>query len=241
MKLIAAASLLAIAVSSAADARPLTIDDVTTLSRVGAPATSADGRWLVWAQRETDMVANRGRYDLWRLDLSKRGAKPEQLVAEPDVDENDPQIVGATVYYTANKGGLDAVWAVGIDGADPRKLTGFGGGFNGFRVAPTGDKLVVWADRKPGAPTLAPALEKKDPNAGGGRTYDQLFVRHWDTWGDGSRQQLFVLPLGPDGAPGDGVAVGRGLVGDSPSKPMGGGEEIAWSPDGRTLYFALRR
>jgi dipeptidyl aminopeptidase/acylaminoacyl peptidase len=31
-----------------------------------------------------------------------------------------------------------------------------------------------------------------------------------------------------------------GLVGDTPSKPFGGGEEIAFSPDGRTLFFALR-
>lgn len=30
------------------------------------------------------------------------------------------------------------------------------------------------------------------------------------------------------------------LVGDSPSKPFGGAEEIAWSADGKTLFFALR-
>ena len=30
------------------------------------------------------------------------------------------------------------------------------------------------------------------------------------------------------------------LVGDTPSKPYGGGEELAWSPDSRTVYFALR-
>ena len=240
MKLFAAASLLALAAAFPANARPLTIDDVTMLSRVGAPVTSADGRWLVWAQRETDLAANKGRYDLWRLDMTKRRAKPEPLAAEADVNENDPQIVGSTVYFTSNKGGDDAVWAIGIDGSNPRKLTGFQGGLGGFKVAPTGDKIVVWADRKPGAPSLAPALEKKDPNAGGGRTYDQLFVRHWDTWADGNRQQLFVLRLGADGAPGDGVAVVGKLVGDAPSKPFGGAEEVTWSPDGRTLYFALR-
>jgi dipeptidyl aminopeptidase/acylaminoacyl peptidase len=240
MKLFAPASLLALAAAFSANARPLTIDDVTMLSRVGAPVTSPDGRWLVWAQRETDLAANKGRYDLWRLDLTRRGAKPEPLAAEADVNENDPQIVGSTVYYTSNKGGDDAVWAIGLDGSSPRKLTGFQGGFNGFKVAPTGDKLVIWADRKPGAPSLAPAMDKKDPNAGGGRTYDQLFVRHWDTWADGTRQQLFVLPLGADGAPGDGVTVVGTLIGDTPSKPFGGAEEVSWSRDGRTLYFALR-
>ena len=44
-----------------------------------------------------------------------------------------------------------------------------------------------------------------------------------------------------DGRPqGAGTPVAPGLAGDSPSKPFGGAEELAWSPDGRTLYFTLR-
>lgn len=237
--LLAATALLSAAAVPAA-ARQLTIEDVTMLSRVSAPTVSKDGRWLVWQQRETDLAANRGRYDLWRLDLSRRGAQPERLAAEADVNETSPQILGDTVYFQSDKGGDDAVWAVPVTGGAPRKLTGFQGGFGGFKVAPTGDKILIWADRKPGAPSLAPAMEKKDPNAGSARVYDQLFVRHWDTWADGNRSQLFVLPLGADGAPGDGVAITGALIGDTPSKPFGGGEEVAWSPDGRTVYFALR-
>ena len=243
-KLLLASALLApavLGVSAPAAARQLTIADVTMLRRIGAPAASKDGRWLVWAQRETDLAADRGRYDLYRLDLTKRGAKPEPLLAEPDVNENEPQIVGDTVYFTSDKGGGDgAVWAMPVAGGAARKVTGFQGGFGGFKVSPDASKLLVWADRKPGAPSLAPAMEKKDANAGSGRTYDQLFVRHWDSWADGTRSQLFVLPLTPAGAPGDGRAIVGQLVGDAPSKPFGGAEEVAWSPDSRTIYFALR-
>lgn len=243
MKILPSASLAALALASApASARQITIDDVVSLSRVSSPAVSKDGRWLVWEQRETDLEADRGRFDLWRLDLTKKGAKPERLVAETDVNESAPQFSadGATVYYQSDKGGDDAVWSVPVTGGAARKLTGFQGGFGGFKVAPTGDKLVIWADRKPGAPSLAPAVEKKDPKAGAGRTYDQMFVRHWDTWANGDRSQLFVLPLTADGAAGDGVAVVGALIGDAPSKPYGGGEEVSWSADGKTLYFALR-
>ena len=241
MKRIIAATLLATAVTLSINAAPafarqLTIADVTMLSRVGAPTMSKDGRWLVWAQREIDLAVDRGRYDLWRLDLSRTGAAPEKLAADAKLDENDPQIVGATVFFSAD----DAIWSVPVTGGTPRRLTNFKGGFNGFKVAPTADRLVVWADRKPGAPTLEPAAEKKDPLAGSARTYDQLFVRHWDTWADGTRSQLFVLPLTGAGAPGNGVAIQGALVGDAPSKPFGGAEEVSWSPDGRTVYFALR-
>jgi dipeptidyl aminopeptidase/acylaminoacyl peptidase len=243
MKTILSASVLAIAAAATpAAARQLTIDDVISLSRVSSPVSSADGRWLVWQQRETDVAANRGRFDLWRLDLSSKGAKPEKLAAEADVNETSPQMSadGRTIYYQSDKGGDDAVWSIGVDGSNARKLTGFQGGFGGFKVAPGGDKILVWADRKPGAPSLAPALVKKDPAAGEGRTYDHLFVRHWDTWSSGDRSQLFVLPLGADGAPGDGMAIGGALIGDAPSKPFGGAEEVDWSADGKTVYFALR-
>src|SRR5204862_18358 len=234
MKALLAVSLLASAaiVAAPAVARPLTIDDVTMLSRVGAPTVSKDGRWLVWAQRETDLAGNKGRFALWRLDLSRRGAQPAKLSADSSANENDPQIVGDTVYFSSDKGGEDAIWAMPVAGGTPRRITDFKGGFNGFKVAPSGDRLVVWADRKPGAPSLEPASEKKDPNAGEGRVYDRLFVRHWDTWADGTRSQLFVLPLSASGAPGNGTAIVGALVGDTPSKPMGGGEEIAWAPDG---------
>ncbi|HEX8421517.1 MAG TPA: S9 family peptidase [Sphingomonas sp.] len=242
MKHLIAAGLLALAIAEPASARQLTIDDVTMLSRIAAPAASSDGHWLVWQQRETDLAADRGRTDLWRLDLTRKGAKPERLVADADVNEAAPQFSrdGKTVYFQSDKGGDDAIWAVAVAGGEPRKLTGFQGGFAGFKVAPTDDRILVWADRTPGAPSLAPALEKKDPNAGAARVYDQLFVRHWDAWADGNRSQLFVLPLTADGAPGDGVAVSRTLIGDAPSKPFGGGEEVSWSADGRTIYFALR-
>ncbi len=237
MRMLLSASLLTLAlVSAPASARPLTIEDLTTLSRVGSPTVSADGRWLVWAQREADIDANRGRFDLWRLDLARTGAAPQKLLADPQMDENDPQIVGTTVYFSAD----DAIWSVPVTGGTPRKLTNFAGGFNGFKVAPTADRLVVWADRRPGAPSLEPAMVKKRADAGSGRTYDQLFVRHWDTWADGTRSQLFVLPLTSAGARGNGHAIVGSLVGDTPSKPFGGAEEVSWSPDGKTIYFAMR-
>ena len=54
------------------------------------------------------------------------------------------------------------------------------------------------------------------------------------------RSRIFTFPM-VDGRPqGAGTPVAPNLVGDSPSKPFGGAEEIAWSPDGRTLYFTLR-
>jgi dipeptidyl aminopeptidase/acylaminoacyl peptidase len=231
---------LAARTSGSASARQITIDDVTMLSRVSAPTVSADGHWLVWVQRETDLAANKGRYDLWKLDLSRRDSRPVKLLATPNADENNPQIVGDTVYFMSDENGEDAVWAVPTTGGVPNRLTDFKGGFNGFKVAPTRDRIVVWAHRSAGVATLEPTAQAAAPQPSAVRVYDHLFVRHWDTWADGSRQQLFVLPLSQMGAPGNGKAIAGTLIGDTPSKPFGGAEEVSWSPDGRSIYFAMR-
>ncbi len=68
-----------------------------------------------------------------------------------------------------------------------------------------------------------------------------MFVRHWDTWVEpGTRSRIYSFPLAKGRLQGGGVRVTGNLVGDTPSKPFGGGEEIDLSADGRTVYFALR-
>jgi dipeptidyl aminopeptidase/acylaminoacyl peptidase len=236
---LAAFGLLAGFGAQTVQARPLTIDDVVSFARIGSADVSPDGHWLVWDQRETDLAANRGRTDVWRLDLTRKGAAPEKLVADPSVNESSPTFSpdGRWVYFLSDKGGHGNVWRVAATGGAASAVT-IDQDIGGFRLSPAGDRLVVWADRPVGARTLAdtkPATT--DSNA---RVYDQLFVRHWDTWADGQRSQLFVLAIKDGVAAGSGVALTGGLVGDTPSKPFGDGSEIAWSRDGRTVYFALR-
>jgi dipeptidyl aminopeptidase/acylaminoacyl peptidase len=122
------------------------------------------------------------------------------------------------------------------------QASNFGGDVSGFRIAPSGDRLVVWADRNVLCPDLecAGASLPAKPE-GSARGYDQLFVRHWDTWAEPNvRSRLFGFAVHEGKLGGPGVALTGSLAGDTPSKPFGGADEVAFSPDGRTVYFALR-
>jgi dipeptidyl aminopeptidase/acylaminoacyl peptidase len=222
-------------------ARPFTPQDMVSLSRVSSPQVSPDGRWLVWQQRETDLAANKGRNDLWRLDLKAKAATPEKFASLADANETDPAFGrDGTLYFLSDrKDGKSAVWRIGMAGGAAAPVTG-DYDVSGFKVSPTGDAILLWADRPVGAKSLAEEQPAKAKDAGSGRTYDQLFVRHWDAWADGQRSQLFVVPIANGTASGPGHAIEGALIGDTPSKPMGGGEEIAWNADGKTVYFALR-
>ena len=82
--LLASLAALALAQAPAAFARPMTATDLATLRRLGAPAVSPDGNWAVYQLRETDLEANRGRTDLWLLDLRRPGAEPVKIASTCD-------------------------------------------------------------------------------------------------------------------------------------------------------------
>jgi dipeptidyl aminopeptidase/acylaminoacyl peptidase len=247
--LLAGLAALALLPATAAAARPMTANDLVMMRRVGAPAVSPDGRWLVYQLRETDLAANRGRTDLYLLDLSRPGAEAVRIASTPEHNEHDPRFAadGRFLYYLSNASGADQIWrvALGARGAEgrPERVTDVADGISGFLLSPSGDRVAVWADRNIACQDLTCA-NVSAPAAGQGsaRAYDEIFVRHWDTWGTPNVfSRVFVMPM-VDGRPqGAGVAVSPGLVGHAPTRPFGGAEELAWAPDGRTLFFTLRR
>ncbi|HEX8216332.1 MAG TPA: S9 family peptidase, partial [Allosphingosinicella sp.] len=233
-------SALALA-PAAASARPMTATDLASMRRIAAPSVSPDGRWLVYQLRETDLAANRGRTDLWLLDMATPGAQPFRLMTSPEFNESSPVFSVLGVYFISNRSGVDQLW-LKRGRETPEQLTDVPGGISGFSLSPAGDRIAIWADRNMACADLACAnVPAAEQGRGSARVYDEGFVRHWDAWAEPNvRSRIFTFPLVNGRPTGGGVPVAPRLVGDSPSKPFGGAEEIAWSADGRTLYFTLR-
>jgi dipeptidyl aminopeptidase/acylaminoacyl peptidase len=137
-------------------------------------------------------------------------------------------------------GGQEQLFRMAIGGA-PVRVSNFTGDIGGFKLAPRGNRLVVWADRDLRCADFNCAGLPEKTKTGSGRTYDQLFIRHWDTWAEpGVKSRLFGFAVEEGRLAGNGIPLTGNLVGDTPSKPFGGAEELALSPDGSALFFALR-
>lgn len=238
-KLLLAAGIASLAVSPAL-ARPMTAIDLQSMRRLGSPDVSPDGHWALFTISTTDWDKNRRVNTLHLLDLTRPGGKPRAVAG---VAKAHDAVFGAdgSLWFLMPVGEQDQLFRM-IIGAKPVQVSHFKGDVGGFKIAPSGTEAVVWADRDLRCADLNCTDLAKQSDIGSGRTYDQLFIRHWDTWvKPGVRSRLFAFPVVAGRLSGAGIPVEGNLVGDTPSKPFGGGEEIAFSPDGRTLYFALRQ
>ena len=231
--------------AQAAD-RPFEVRDLANLDRVSSPALSPDGRKVVFAVRETDFEANRGRTSLWIRDLTTRDLAPPRRFTAEGLNVNSPAFSadGSTVYFLSAKSGSQQVWAQPVAGGDARQVSDYPLDVGGYLLSPDGKAVALAFEVYTDCPTLACTKDRlavAAANKARGVVYDKLFIRHWDTWADGRRNQVFAARFGVDGGLVDEPAkVTRGIDGDVPSKPFGGMEDVAWAPDGKSLAFSVR-
>jgi dipeptidyl aminopeptidase/acylaminoacyl peptidase len=266
--LIAAAPLAAqTSVDAAADAgamalpglskSPMTARDLITMPRLGAPTVTRDGRYAVYSVTYTDpgTLARAPKHFL--LDLSAPGSSPVEI----DLGLGGSSLAfGPDDYlYFLSSDHPDEkaeprtrLWKVALEASGnvtgPMLVADFEGtDIAGYKLAPTGDKLAVWAEI--GRDCARFACPSEADAVGTGRLYegDAGFYRHWDHWvKPGHYNRVFVFALEDGMVAGEGIALDGGdapgaIEGHTPTQPFGGAEDVAWAPDGSGVYFVARR
>jgi dipeptidyl aminopeptidase/acylaminoacyl peptidase len=230
--------------SKPADVKAFTADDLVRLKRVTDPQVSPDGHYVAYVVRETDVEANRGRTDVWLLDLTQKGATPLRLT-QNDAEDSNPRWApdSRTLYFLSTRSGQSQVWRLSLSGGEAARVTDYPLAVGALKVSPIGDRIAVAMEVFPDCADLRCTKDRlagRDKNKATGRTYDRVFVRHWDTWSEGTRSHLFVARINADGKADTPVDVSRSLDADVPSKPFGGDEEFTFSPDGAAVVFSAR-
>ncbi len=242
---LSALSLALLAASSLQAApRGLDVRDLVTFERVSEPTLSPDAKSLVYALRQVDFAANKATTSLWIMP-AKPGATARKLSPEGANGVN-PQwsADGTSVYFLSSKSGSMQVWRAPATGGDAQPVTSYALDVGSYRLSPQGDALALSLEVFDDCGNLACTKQRLDETAAkksSGVVFNQLFIRHWDAWFDGRRNQLFTAKLDSDGrAVAEPTRVSRGIDGDVPSKPFGDASEYAWSPDGKSLAFNAR-
>ena len=221
---------------SPAPSHPLTVHDMLAMDRISDSQVSPDGKWIAFSVRETDLAANRGRTDIWLVGTD--GKRLHRLTNHPASDFNGRWTpCSQWIFFLSTRSGSSQIWRIKVDGGEAEQWTHFPLDVGSLIVAKA--KLAFTMDVFPGMTPVATAakLEETGKAKATGRLYDKLFVRHWDTWSDGRRSHLFFMPMHGGGEAKDLMPA---MDADTPSKPFGGPEEIAFTPDGQGLVFAAK-
>jgi dipeptidyl aminopeptidase/acylaminoacyl peptidase len=238
--LLAAAAAAAVLVPSAALARPMTATDMHSMRRLGSPSVSPDGRHAVFSLSSTEAGTLKRSNAIYTLDLNSKGATPQPLAGLPMGANSAVYGADGAIWFLAPVKDRVQLFRMAA-GAAAVQLSDFGADIAGFKVADNGSRVIVWADTRDCPDIACTATTFPAPQEGSAREYDQMFVRHWDTWVEpGVKSRIFSYPVVGGKLTGMGQRVTGSLDGDTPSKPFGGGEEIDLSADGSMVYFALR-
>ena len=109
-------------------------------------------------------------------------------------------------------------------------------GISGFSYSPDGKHIVYIKEVKinPTVQDLHPDLPKANA-----RIIDDLMYRHWDSWLD-TFSHVFIAQYNK-GKISDSKDIMTEEPWESPIRPFGGMEQIAWSPDGSKLVYTSRK
>ena len=217
---------------------PFTVHDLLAMERISDSQVSPDGGRIVFVRRTTDLEANRGRTDLWLVDVD--GANQRRLTSHP-AGEHNPRWSpdGKTVFFLSSRTDRSQLWKIKVDGGEAEQVTHLPLNVGTFALSPDGTRLVLSMEVFPNAPTVQDTvklLEEEKNRKSTGRIYEGLFIRHWDTWKDGRRSHLFSMPL----VGGEPVDLMKGMDADTPTKPFGGTDDYTFSPDGKRVVFVSR-
>ena len=207
------------------------------LGRVSDPQLSPDGKEVLYNIRSYNLQANKGNSDVWKVNLQSGIASP---LAKDSSNETSAKWSkdGTKIFYLNDKGGSNQLWSMNSDGSNQSKESNFDYDINAYGISGDGGMIWIAADVKidKTVKDLNPDLKKTS-----GRIYDDLMYRHWDTWADGTYSHILVSAFMNGKISSTTKDIMSGERFDSPIKPDGGEEQIAWSPEGKTIAYASRK
>ena len=212
---------------------------LNSFGRVSNPQVSPDGTRVLYGVTYMSIEQNKGNCELWVADINGQNAIP--LTVTPNSESNAVWIDGgariAFIYKDeSDENATPQLWVMNADGSKRACVSQMENGIEGFLISPDQTKVILISTVKYGktAQDYHPDLDKTKA-----RVIDDLMYRHWNEWTTEIPHPFVANFVG--GVVSDPKDLLEGTQFESPMRPWGGIEQLAWMPDSKALIYVCRK
>jgi Tol biopolymer transport system component len=228
------AVLISVFISLAQTKHPLTFDAFISLGRVTDPQVSPDGKTVAFVVTYHNKAENKTNSNIYHIPVD--GGTMQQLTNARGAN-NSPRWMpdGKSLAFISTRDGESQIWIVPVAGGEARKVSAVSTGVSDLQLSPDGTLLSFSSSVYPDClndDSNKKRMEEAEKNNVKAKVFDKLPYRIWNSWRDGMRNHVFVIPAtggsAMDVTPGDY---------DTPPIDLGGNWSYAWSPDSKEIAF----
>ena len=215
--------------------KKLTPEALWAMGRIGSSSVSPDGKQIAYTVSYYSVKENKSHTVIYVMNAD--GTNNLLLTHTADSEVEPTWIKGGSkiAFLTAASGSMQ-IWEMNPDGSERKQLSSYEGGIEGFKFSPDESKVLFISQVKYGQRTsdIYPDLDKAS-----GKVINDLMYKHWDEWVE-NIPHPFVTSFD-----GNQVGAATDILKDepyeSPMKPFGGIEQLAWSNDSKQIAYTCRK
>ena len=217
---------------------PFSFYDMIKMQRLSQLTVSPDGQYLAVVATKYFLETNGKQTDIYLLDT--KNYTPKNITGGKGSNFNpvwSPD--GKTLYFLSTRTKKSEIYAYNIETGQTKKMSNLPVSVFDLKLSPDGKKFAfaIAAYKDLSDPwKIAERQKKLSEKLSTEQVYTELPIRHWDTWEDHTWNHIYVMEVGSNKP----VDIMKGIEGNCPSKPFGGAEEFAWSPDSKTIAYTVK-
>lgn len=209
----------------------MTPEALWAMGRIGGATASPDGKQVVYQVGYYSVKQNKSQQMLFVMDAD--GKNKRQLTTGQQSETDGAWIAQGRRIAFLTGGQL---WSMNADGSDRKQLTNSSVDIEGFKFSPD-ERKVILIKSLPYHGTIQ--ANPADLPLATGRLATDMNYRHWDHYVE-TIAHPFVADF--DGSSiNEGVDVLQGEPFECPTAPFGGTEQLAWSPDSKSIAYTCRK
>ena len=213
----------------------MTPEALWAMGRIAGINVSPDGNKIVYSVGYYSVPENKSNREIFVMNAD--GSDNRQITQTP-FSENEAKWIknGAKIAFLSSENGTSQLWEMNPDGTERRQLSNYDGNIEGFSFSPDEKKVLFIAQVKtvPSTKDKYPDLDKTT-----GIIVTDLMYKHWDEWVT-TAPHPFVADFDGDKIANP-IDIMEGEPYESPMKPFGGIEQLAWNTTSDKVAYTSRK